>query len=132
MLSGRSLIIFIGLFYVMESIPSGLIYQRLVKNGKRGREVVEIFYSGVEPPRCNNGVCKPMIDDAELTEYLKKSVTAAGFRVANTTTLLESTPITTKRIIAIDEQLTTTETIFKSQEEHDDEEEEEWDDDNIY
>lgn len=134
----------------MEGLPAGLLYQRMVRNGSHGKEVIEIFYNGVEPPRCNKSVCKPM-DDAELTEYLRKSV-MEGRSSPNKVPIIREYAITVRTTIRTpeptyevrhepptfpedlptsQEEPTTTENLFISQEEEDEEEEEE-EDDNIY
>lgn len=145
MLAGRSFIIFIGVFCVMEGFPVGLLYQRFTRNGKHGREVVEIFYNGVEPPICDKAVCEPITDDAELTEYLRKSVIAGNrgppqvlvhrdytySQYTTVKTISDRTPTFHEEQPRTEEEPTTTEeSLFISQEEE--EEEEEWDRDNIY
>lgn len=127
MLVARSFIVFIGLFCVMEGLPAGLLYQRLIRNSLYGKDVIEIFYNGVEPPRCEDTTCKPM-DDAELTEYLRKSV-MEGSIFTKRVPVIRRYPLSDQekpQPINSQEQPTTTENLFISQEE------EEEDDDNNY
>lgn len=115
----------------------------MVRNGRHGAEVIEIFYNGIEPPKCEKKICKPM-DDEELNEYLKKSVLSGSSqtkRVPYVSTYvipssnrryqepaeaLSTTKGTTRKK---EEEPTTTENLFISQEEEEEDEEE---DDNTY
>lgn len=144
MFAGSCFIIFIGLFCVLEAVPSGLLYQRMIRNGRHGKEVIEIFYNGIEPPKCDKSVCKPM-DDEELTEYLKKSVLAGikgpqsvpfiskyNLSIITTAHRLNTEKESTNRATNKEYQ-TTTESLFISQEEGEEEEEgNEDEDDNTY
>ncbi|KAL5276288.1 hypothetical protein ACFFRR_001867 [Megaselia abdita] len=130
MLPGTSFIIFIGLFCALEGLPAGLLYQRMFKYGRHGKEVVEIFYNGIEPPKCNKAVCNPM-DDSELTEYLRKSL--MSMRGPSRVPIVNTYPYPEEGRTEEQEDPedpTTTENLFISQEEG---EEEEWkEDDNSY
>uniref|UniRef100_T1GQT3 Uncharacterized protein n=1 Tax=Megaselia scalaris TaxID=36166 RepID=T1GQT3_MEGSC len=112
MFAVKSFLVLVGVFCLSEALSSNLLYERFFKNTDQGKMFYEIYYNGIKPPICNNTVC-PIMDDAELTEYLKKSV-LEGSAVSEAPVIVsQEIPTTTAEPVS-----TTTESLFTSNEEN--------------